>query len=156
MGVVTTVHDCQVFDALPSNLFKDHDVPVDIIVTPTQVIRVSEGLEKPLSVFWNILTWEKFKKMGILKQIRLKEKLAGVNVTLKDEEEPRKMVKGNDNAEEGNRQSFKKSGRNIGQKDGEDDTSRTTKSSVKGSFDPRKNRRMQSREKVEEMKNKPV
>ncbi|KFM60572.1 Methenyltetrahydrofolate synthase domain-containing protein, partial [Stegodyphus mimosarum] len=31
--VITTVHDCQVFESLPDELFGEHDVPVDIIVT---------------------------------------------------------------------------------------------------------------------------
>jgi len=84
--VVTTVHDCQVFDQLPEKLFREHDVPVDIIVTPTQVIRVADRLKKPLNIFWNMLTREKMKKIGILKQLRFKEKEAGVDVTLKEEE----------------------------------------------------------------------
>lgn len=39
--VITTVHDCQVFDSLPAEIFKENDVPVDIIVTPTQTIIVN-------------------------------------------------------------------------------------------------------------------
>ena len=34
--VITLVHDCQVID-LADELFGPHDVPVDYIVTPTQV-----------------------------------------------------------------------------------------------------------------------
>ena len=54
--VVTSVHDCQVFDELPPNLFQSHDVPVDIIVTPTQVIRVEKRLAKPVGIIWKLLT----------------------------------------------------------------------------------------------------
>ena len=35
--VISTVHDVQVFDELPESLFSSHDLPVDIIVTPTEV-----------------------------------------------------------------------------------------------------------------------
>jgi 5-formyltetrahydrofolate cyclo-ligase len=35
--VITTVHDIQVFDELPPKLFEAHDLPVDVIVTPTEV-----------------------------------------------------------------------------------------------------------------------
>jgi len=35
--IVTTVHDLQIVDGIPS---EEWDVPVDVIVTPTQVIRV--------------------------------------------------------------------------------------------------------------------
>ena len=37
--VVTTVHDCQVFDNLPEDIFQSHDLSVDVIVTPTEVFR---------------------------------------------------------------------------------------------------------------------
>jgi 5-formyltetrahydrofolate cyclo-ligase len=37
--VVTTVHDCQVLkEEIDPARMLEHDVPVDIIVTPTQVI----------------------------------------------------------------------------------------------------------------------
>lgn len=48
--VITTVHDSQVFDTLPAELFGPHDVPVDIIVTPTEVIHVETRLAKPQGV----------------------------------------------------------------------------------------------------------
>lgn len=37
--IATTVHDLQVFDSLP---FNEWDIPVDIIVTPTRIIRVKK------------------------------------------------------------------------------------------------------------------
>ena len=48
--VVTTVHDCQVVDDMPPGELTKHDVPVDVIVTPTRVIRVSERVGKPSGV----------------------------------------------------------------------------------------------------------
>ena len=36
--VVTTIHDCQLLDEpIESSKMLEHDVPVDVIVTPTQV-----------------------------------------------------------------------------------------------------------------------
>jgi len=35
--VVTTVHDLQLVDDIDESQMLEHDVPVDIIVTPTQV-----------------------------------------------------------------------------------------------------------------------
>ena len=43
--VVSTVHDVQVFDELPKSLFSSHDVPVDIIVTPTEVPNLYDNLK---------------------------------------------------------------------------------------------------------------
>lgn len=71
--IATTVHDCQVFDTLPHELFKDHDVPVDIIVTPTEVIHVADKLPKPKGILWNILSQRKMNLMAVLKPLRDKE-----------------------------------------------------------------------------------
>lgn len=37
--VVTTIHDCQLLEegVIPDDQMLEHDVPVDIIVTPTRV-----------------------------------------------------------------------------------------------------------------------
>lgn len=68
--VVTTVHDCQIVDDLPERIFHKHDVPVDVIVTPTQTIVVSERLKKPEGIFWDILTMRRVKSMQILGQLK--------------------------------------------------------------------------------------
>ncbi|XP_066980302.1 methenyltetrahydrofolate synthase domain-containing protein isoform X1 [Macrobrachium rosenbergii] len=82
--VVTTVHDCQVFEDLPERLFGPHDVPVDIIVTPTEVFNVSHRLSKPEGIYWHLLTPEKFKQVPILRVLRDQEQEAGKEVTLAD------------------------------------------------------------------------
>ena len=84
--VVTSVHDCQVFDALPAELFQSHDLGVDIIVTPSEIIRVEKPLPKPTKILWNLLTREKFQSIEILTEIQFKEKRAGNDVRLKDED----------------------------------------------------------------------
>lgn len=71
--VVTTVHDCQIIDDLPSDIFQAHDLPVDIIVTPTKTIVVNEKLKKPDSVIWNILSNRRLKSMPILQQLKEEE-----------------------------------------------------------------------------------
>lgn len=80
--VISTVHDCQVFESLPENLFTDHDVPVDILVTPTEIIRVENRLPKPTRIIWNLLTEEKLKQVSLLNDIRAAEKQRGIDVTL--------------------------------------------------------------------------
>ena len=68
--VVTTVHDCQIFDSLPPQIFKEYDVPVDIIVTPTQTIIVNPKLKKPSCIMWHILSERRIKSMPVLQQLR--------------------------------------------------------------------------------------
>ena len=85
--VVSTVHDVQVFDQIPESLFQSHDLPVDVIVTPTEVFRVETRKPKPDHIIWNLISQEKFDQIPILKEIRFKEKKAGKDTMLKDEEE---------------------------------------------------------------------
>jgi 5-formyltetrahydrofolate cyclo-ligase len=52
--VVTTVHDLQVVDgAIPMTA---HDVPVDIVVTPTRVLRPRRAFRRPRGIQWTALT----------------------------------------------------------------------------------------------------
>ena len=60
------------FDELPGHLFKDHDVPVDIIVTPDHVFEVIERLKKPNGIFWSKLSPEKIKQVPLLQQLAAK------------------------------------------------------------------------------------
>jgi 5-formyltetrahydrofolate cyclo-ligase len=102
--VVTTVHDCQVFDAenepwksvlanigegegidedtnTPFRTLTQHDVPVDIIVTPTRIIRVSNRLPKPSGVFWELLSPQKLAQIRVLQQLKQKiEQDSGVQL----------------------------------------------------------------------------
>lgn len=49
--VATTVHDAQLVSKVP---FTPHDCPVDIIVTPTQVIRTKTKYKKP-HIIWGLV-----------------------------------------------------------------------------------------------------
>ena len=75
--VMTTVHDCQVFPAaeLPTSLMCRHDLPVDVIVTPSRVINVTSGgnklLGKPFEgVIWDMLRDEQLENIPILKDLK--------------------------------------------------------------------------------------
>ncbi|XP_023236081.1 methenyltetrahydrofolate synthase domain-containing protein-like isoform X1 [Centruroides sculpturatus] len=72
--VVTTVHDCQVFDSLPSQLFKEHDLPVDIIITPKKIIRCQPRLPKPKCINWSLITKEKYQEIPILQKLQSLQK----------------------------------------------------------------------------------
>jgi len=72
--VVTTVHDCQVIEDendMPGGwALTQHDVPVDVIVTPTRVIRVSDRAPKPSGIFWNLLSPQKLAAIRVLRQLK--------------------------------------------------------------------------------------
>ena len=72
--VVTTVHDCQVVEEdLPGGdtwALTKHDVPVDVIVTPTRVIRVPDRVPKPSGIFWDLLSPQKLAAIRVLRQLK--------------------------------------------------------------------------------------
>ncbi|XP_054157103.1 methenyltetrahydrofolate synthase domain-containing protein-like [Oppia nitens] len=72
--VITTVDDSQVFDSLPENLFGEHDLTVDIIATPTRLIRCEPRLSKPKGIIWSLLTPQRLDEMPILKTFKDWEK----------------------------------------------------------------------------------
>ncbi|KAK7584331.1 hypothetical protein V9T40_005294 [Parthenolecanium corni] len=82
--IATTVHDDQVKDELPEHLFKEHDVPVDIIITPTQIIEVTEKLPRPERIIWEILSNRRILEIPILQKLREKEQSEGLECTLKE------------------------------------------------------------------------
>ncbi|XP_017065558.2 LOW QUALITY PROTEIN: uncharacterized protein LOC108104166 [Drosophila eugracilis] len=83
--IVTIVHDVQVVDS-PLNVFQKYDEPVDTIVTPTELIRVSKRLPRPKGVFWEILSERRLKILPVLHQLKEREEKAGKSISLKEED----------------------------------------------------------------------
>ncbi|MBA0850020.1 hypothetical protein Goshw_024259 [Gossypium schwendimanii] len=68
--VVTSVHDCQIVDDIPVEKLLVHDVPVDIICTPTQVIFTNRTIPKPQGIYWDKLSPEKLGQIRILRELK--------------------------------------------------------------------------------------
>ncbi|KAH8312009.1 hypothetical protein KR044_009026, partial [Drosophila immigrans] len=85
-AIVTIVHDVQVVDTLPLDLFQKYDSPVDIIVTPTEVIRVAKRLPRPSGVFWELLSERRLKILPVLQQLKEQLEKAGKTIALKEED----------------------------------------------------------------------
>jgi len=68
--IATTVHDLQVLEErIPQDPW---DVPVDIVATPTRLIRCERG-KRPKGVFWEVLSEEHLASIPVLKELmRLK------------------------------------------------------------------------------------
>lgn len=84
--VVTIVHDSQIVDKLPDDLFKKHDVHVDIIVTPTETIIVNNKLKKPDGIYWDILTQRRINAVQLLQQMKELDEKDGKVIVLKEED----------------------------------------------------------------------
>ncbi|XP_076935163.1 5-formyltetrahydrofolate cyclo-ligase-like protein COG0212 [Bidens hawaiensis] len=70
--VVTSVHDEQLVDDIPIEKLLVHDVPVDIICTPTKVIFTNTPIPKPQGIYWDKLSPEKLSQIKILRQLKAK------------------------------------------------------------------------------------
>lgn len=81
--IVTCVHDSQIVD-IPEFIMRPHDIPVDIIVTPTQIIHCPSR-RRPPGVIWSLLTPDKISQIPILNVLREREYSSGANVSLKNE-----------------------------------------------------------------------
>lgn len=93
--IVTLVHDSQVYDMFPEELFKSYDVFVDVIVTPTQVIEVETPRQRP-ALLWNLLSNRRVNDIPIIQQLLDKEQTSGEKVTLKEvDSEPENMGRNN-------------------------------------------------------------
>ncbi|XP_026470436.1 methenyltetrahydrofolate synthase domain-containing protein-like [Ctenocephalides felis] len=82
--IITLVHDCQVKDDMPSALFGAHDVPVDIIITPTETIMVSGRPPRPTHIMWNLISERRLNTVNALKKIKEEEENAGKKIVLKE------------------------------------------------------------------------
>ena len=60
----------KVYDTLPESIFQPYDVPVDYIVTPTEIIKVENRPPRPLGIIWNLLSQRKLNLMSILKSLK--------------------------------------------------------------------------------------
>jgi 5-formyltetrahydrofolate cyclo-ligase len=63
--IATTIHELQILDLVPR---ENHDVSVDIIVTPRRVMR-NDTLHRPAGIIWNKVTPDMFVKIPVLKEL---------------------------------------------------------------------------------------
>ena len=78
--IITCVHDSQIVD-IPEAIMQPHDIPVDIIVTPTQVVHCPRR-DRPPGIIWSLLTAKKLSEIPILNVLREREFSSGADVTL--------------------------------------------------------------------------
>jgi len=70
--VATNIHDLQLFDSVPQD---PYDVPVDLIATPTKLLRIPFNKPKPKGIIWELLSSEKLEEIPLLKRLREKRKV---------------------------------------------------------------------------------
>lgn len=71
--IITTVHPLQIVDQkLP---LKPHDLPVDFIVTPDEIIKCKTQLGRPAGIYWEYLDEEKIAAIPLLKKMKARRGL---------------------------------------------------------------------------------
>lgn len=65
--IVTIVHPIQIVDEVP---MKEHDAPVDLILTPDRVIETAHLYQKPRGIIWELLPSDAFKQIPVLAELR--------------------------------------------------------------------------------------
>ena len=80
--IITCVHDSQIVD-IPESIMQPYDIPVDIIVTPTQIIHCPSR-PRPPGVIWRLLTPKKISHIPILNVLREREYSSGADVSLEN------------------------------------------------------------------------
>lgn len=66
VDVVTTVHPLQIVDDFPADA---HDLPLRLVVTPEEVIEVTDPPEAPDGIDWDALSEEDLNAMPVLKAL---------------------------------------------------------------------------------------
>ncbi|KAB1198030.1 MULTISPECIES: 5-formyltetrahydrofolate cyclo-ligase [Haloferax] len=66
--IATTVHELQVRDDAPEP--DDHDVPMDLVVTPDRTLRTETPYSRPSGIDWSALSDERVAEMPILQRLR--------------------------------------------------------------------------------------
>ena len=79
--VATIVHDCQIVPCkeLPGSVLAEHDLPVDIIATPTGVTRTHSTWRKPQGIIWDLITEQMKEDIGALKDLKKIKDKANLN-----------------------------------------------------------------------------
>lgn len=66
--IITTVHPLQIVTGQIA--LKPHDIPVDFIVTPDEIINCKTKLAKPEGIYWEYLDQEKIAAIPLLKKMK--------------------------------------------------------------------------------------
>lgn len=68
--VLTTCHESQLINDLPNEVMEEHDLPVDIIVTPKRYIYTQRLFPRPKRVYWEKIDADMFSKIPVLDELK--------------------------------------------------------------------------------------
>jgi len=65
--IATTVHEIQVLEKIPT---EEHDIPIDVIITPKRIIETKTRYPRPKGIFWEKVTEKMLQKIPVLKELK--------------------------------------------------------------------------------------
>ena len=68
--VMTTCHESQLINDLPNIIMEEHDLPVDIIVTPKRCIYTKRLFRRPERVYWNAVDADMMLNIPVLQELK--------------------------------------------------------------------------------------
>ncbi|UJR33399.1 hypothetical protein I4U23_020846 [Adineta vaga] len=68
--VITTCHESQLVNDIPNHIMEQHDLPVDIIVTPKRYIYTKRLFQRPTRIYWNILEPDMMINIPVLQELK--------------------------------------------------------------------------------------
>ncbi|CAF1076174.1 unnamed protein product [Rotaria sp. Silwood1] len=68
--VVTTVHESQLLNDLPESVMTEHDLPVNVIITPQRIIYTQNKFSRPKELNWNDIDNETMLNLPVLKEFK--------------------------------------------------------------------------------------
>jgi 5-formyltetrahydrofolate cyclo-ligase len=71
--VITTCHESQLINDLPNQIMEQHDLPVDIIITPKRYIYTKRLFQRPERVYWNKIDVDMISSIPVLQELKLLE-----------------------------------------------------------------------------------
>jgi len=73
--VVTTVHESQLLDDLPASVMTEHDLPVNVVITPQRIIYTQNKFICPKAINWNDIDNETMLNLPVLKEFKRLQQL---------------------------------------------------------------------------------
>ncbi|CAF0785865.1 unnamed protein product [Rotaria sp. Silwood1] len=68
--IMTTCHESQLINDIPNHIMEQHDLPVDIIVTPKRYIYTKRLFQRPKRVYWNKLDPDMMISIPVLQELK--------------------------------------------------------------------------------------
>ncbi|CAF1021450.1 unnamed protein product [Rotaria magnacalcarata] len=73
--VVTTVHESQLLDDLPSSVMTEHDLPVNVVITPQRIIYTQKKISYPKFINWDRIDNDTMLNLPVLKEFKRLQQL---------------------------------------------------------------------------------